>query len=69
MKRGIRNGTAGRKQLSERVPITVRMPEDVIKRIDRQLAHRDVPLSRNNWLLEAAIEKLRKNGNGESNGS
>ena len=45
-----------------RVPLTVRLPEDLIKKIDEDLDHRDVPLSRNNWLLEAAIEKLRKGG-------
>jgi hypothetical protein len=35
-----------------------------LSRIDKELDNRDVPLSRNNWLLEAAIEKLRKNGTG-----
>ena len=52
-----------------RVPITVRLPENVIKQIDQELDQRDVPLSRNNWLLEAAIEKLRKNGTGGSRGA
>jgi hypothetical protein len=42
------------------VPLTVRLPEDVVERIDEELDGRDVPLSRNNWLLEAAIEKLRR---------
>ena len=28
--------------------------------INQQLDDRDVPLSRNNWFLEAAIEKLRR---------
>jgi len=44
--------------------VTVRLPEELVNRIDQELASRDVPLSRNNWLLEAAIEKLRKNGTG-----
>ena len=43
-----------------RVPVTLRLPEHVLEQIDRQLDHRDIPLSRNNWLLEAAIEKLRR---------
>jgi hypothetical protein len=42
------------------VSLTIRLPEDVVERIDEQLDGRDVPLSRNNWLLEAAIEKLRR---------
>ena len=53
-----------KKPVMHRVPVTVRLPEDVVKQIDEELDQRDVPLSRNNWLLEAAIEKLRKNGDG-----
>ena len=41
-----------------RVPVTVRLPEKVVEQIDQELDQRDVPLSRNNWLLEAALEKL-----------
>ena len=52
-----------------RVPVTVRLPLNVVKQIDEELGQRVVPLSRNNWLLEAAIEKLRKNGTGGSHGS
>ena len=49
--------------------MTVRLPENVVKQIDEELDHRDIPLSRNNWLLEAAIEKLRKSNAGGSNGT
>lgn len=49
--------------------MTVRLPEDVVKKIDEDLGQREVPLSRNNWFLEAAIEKLRKNGTGGSRGA
>jgi hypothetical protein len=58
-----------RRPVRARVPLTVRLPEDVVKKIDEDLDHRDVPLSRNNWLLEAAIEKLRKSGPGGSHGA
>ena len=54
------NGSLKRRPVSTRVPVTVRLPEDVIWQIDHQLDHRDIPLSRNNWFLEAAIEKLRR---------
>ncbi|HXH23984.1 MAG TPA: hypothetical protein VNI78_01970 [Vicinamibacterales bacterium] len=47
-----------------RVPVTIRLPEEVIERIDQQLHGRDVPLSRNNWFLEAALEKLRSDAGG-----
>jgi hypothetical protein len=52
-----------------RVPVTVRLPEDVVEQIDRELVHRDVPLSRNNWFLEAVIEKLRRNARGGADGA
>ncbi|MGE0703403.1 MAG: hypothetical protein AB7P22_05635 [Vicinamibacterales bacterium] len=54
------NGSIKRRPVPVRVPVTVRLPEDVIERIDQQLDDRDIPLSRNNWFLEAAIEKLRR---------
>ena len=52
-----------------RVPVTVRLPEKVVQQIDAELDLRDIPLSRNNWLLEAALEKLRRNGMGGSYGA
>ena len=60
MNRRVGNGSLKRRPVSTRVPVTVRLPEDVIEQIDHQLGHREIPLSRNNWLLEAAIEKLRR---------
>ena len=59
-------GGASRRQVAPRVPLTVRLPEDVVRRIDEELDQRDVPVSRNNWLLEAAIEKLRKGSSGRT---
>jgi hypothetical protein len=61
-RKAITNGSVKKRPVLARVPLTVRLPEEVIKKIDEDLDHRDVPLSRNNWLLEAAIEKLRKGG-------
>ena len=48
-----RNGNA-----RDRVAVTVRVPEPLLRRIDRYIEKRDVPISRNNWLLEAVVEKL-----------
>jgi len=67
MNREASNGSSKRKSPKARVPVTVRLPEQVVKKIDQELGQRDVPLSRNNWLLEAAIEKLRKKASGSSN--
>lgn len=68
MNRKASNGSLKRRQVSTRVPVTVRLPEDVIERINQQLDDRDIPLSRNNWFLEAAIEKLRRSDAEGSNG-
>ena len=54
---------------SARVPVTVRLPQNVIEQIDEALGHRDIPQSRNNWIIEAAVEKLKRNGIEGSNGS
>ena len=62
------NGSLRRRPVATRVPVTVRLPEDVIEQIDHELDHRDIPLSRNNWLLEAAIEKLRRSDSKGSHG-
>lgn len=69
MNRGQTNGSSKRRTTATRVPVTIRVPENILKKIDQELGQRDVPLSRNNWLLEAAIEKLRKNSNGGSHGA
>jgi hypothetical protein len=60
---------AQNKRTVKRVPVTIRMPENVVEEIAQELGRRRVPLSRNNWLLEAAIEKLRKTGAGGPHGS
>ena len=60
MNRKVTNGSSKRRLTLPRVPVTVRLPENVVERINQQLDDRDVPLSRNNWFLEAAIEKLRR---------
>lgn len=64
MNRRNQERSSKRKSVLHRVPVTVRLPEEVVREIDQELDKRDIPLSRNNWLLEAAIEKLRKNGAG-----
>lgn len=58
-----------RQPMEARVPVTIRLPEDLIARIDQERKQRAVPISRNNWLFEAAIEKLEKNKSGGSHGA
>jgi hypothetical protein len=69
MKQNMRGEYANKIRASPRVPVMLRLPEDVVRRIDEELNGRDVPLSRNNWFLEAVIEKLRRNRSGEQNGA
>jgi hypothetical protein len=66
--KAIGNGSRHR-SAPNRVPLTIRLPDDIVARIDRDLGGRDIPLSRNNWLLEAAIEKLRRSGMGGPHGA
>ena len=44
----------------ERVAVPIRVPEPLLRQIDRHIETRDVPIWRNNWLLEAAAEKLSR---------
>jgi hypothetical protein len=62
------NTVKRRKERTPRVPVTVRLPADIVEKIDLDLERRVVPMSRNNWLLEAAIEKLKVNGSGGTHG-
>jgi hypothetical protein len=68
MNRRSQNGEL-KQSTSARVPLTVRLPEKIVQEIDAELDQRDIPLSRNNWLLEAALEKLRRNGAGGAHGA
>jgi hypothetical protein len=69
MKHKATSNGSRRRSARKRVPVTIRLPDDVVERIDQDLGSRDVPLSRNNWLLEAAIEKLRRSGTGGPHGA
>jgi hypothetical protein len=68
MNRKVDPAVARRRSSPKRVSVTVRLPEHVIERIDQELGGRDIPLSRNNWILEATLEKLRRNGEGAVDG-
>jgi len=54
---------------TRRVAVTIRLPEEVVDKIDSLLAARSVPLSRNNWILEAALEKLARSEKETGNGA
>tara|TARA_B100000700_G_C14722517_1_gene704419 strand:+ start:307 stop:480 length:174 start_codon:yes stop_codon:yes gene_type:complete len=47
-----------------RVPVTIRIPEAILKEIDHKVEQEELPISRNHWIVEALVEKLKKNHNG-----
>jgi hypothetical protein len=54
----------------ERVPVTIRIPGRILEQIDASLGEEDVPVSRNHWIIEALVEKLKRtDGGGSSNGA
>lgn len=56
----------------ERVPVTVRIPGHILEQIDASLGQEELPVSRNHWIVEVLVEKLKGTESGsrsESNGS
>lgn len=54
----------------ERVSEAVRIPEHILGQIDACLDQEDVPVSRNYWIIETLVEKLRRtDAGGGSNGA
>ena len=43
----------------ERVPVTVRIPGHILEQIDASLGQEELPVSRNHWIVEALVEKLK----------
>jgi hypothetical protein len=58
-----------RRNGSPRIAVTIRVPAEVLKKIDAAIDQRVIPLSRNNWLIEAAVEKLSRKSSGGRNGA
>lgn len=50
----------------ERVSVTVRIPGHILEQIDASLREEEVPVSRNHWIIEALVEKLKRTDNGSS---
>ena len=52
----------------ERVSVTERIPEHILRKIDASLVREGVPVSHNHWIIEALVEKLKevKTGDGEN---
>ena len=58
---------AGEEQLEvARKLVQLRLPHELLVRVDRALKARTVPPSRHNWFLEAIYEKLAREENHEA---
>lgn len=44
----------------ERVPVTVRIPEHILEQVNARVGEEELPVSRNHWIVEALVEKLRR---------
>ena len=60
---------ARRKKESPRVSVTIRISRELAMQIDEALELRQIPISRNNWLLEAALKKLERTNTRGANGT
>jgi hypothetical protein len=48
------------------VPVVLRVPGDVLVKVDQALKTRRVRIPRHTWLLEAVVEKLEREGEASS---
>ncbi len=47
-------------QEKDTVPVILRVPEDILERVDASVQARRIKTPRHTWLLEAVLEKLEK---------
>ena len=57
---GSPTGTAGDEERGKTTPILLRIPADIMERLDAALKARPVRLPRHTWILEAIHEKLTR---------
>jgi hypothetical protein len=51
-----KNGGKGR----DAVPVILRVPEDILQKVDASVQARRIKTPRHTWLLEAVLEKLER---------
>ncbi len=61
-KGGSHAGDGDASPLDDVQKITVRLPKDLVRRIDEVIKQRPISISRNQWLAEAAYEALKGRG-------
>ncbi len=47
-------------QEKDTVPVILRMPEDILRKVDASVQARRIKTPRHTWLLEAVLEKLER---------
>ena len=53
-------GKNGGQQGREAVPVILRLPEDILRKVDASVQARRIKTPRHTWLLEAVLEKLER---------
>lgn len=56
----VARAVAGPAATGKPAPVVLRLPPDVLTRIDRAVEARRVKVPRHTWLMEAVIEKLER---------
>jgi hypothetical protein len=58
-------GVAGKNGGQEKgtVPVILRVPEDILRKVDASVQARRLKTPRHTWLLEAVLEKLERESN------
>ena len=51
-----KNGAQGK----DTVPVILRVPEDILRKVDASVQARRIKTPRHTWLLEAVLEKLER---------
>jgi hypothetical protein len=53
-----------------RISVTVRIPANILEQVDSCLDREELPISRNHWIVNAVVEKIKRTKMEEkSNGS
>ena len=50
-------------QEKDTVPVILRVPEDILQKVDASVQARRIKTPRHTWLLEAVLEKLERESN------
>lgn len=56
----VSGGNGGQAKEKDAVPVILRLPEDILQKVDASVQARRIKTPRHTWLLEAVLEKLER---------